>query len=166
MINATPAALSALLIAGALLAGAQVLEHSFGLDPCPLCLMQRLWVIVTGSIVLAGLMHDPQRRAYPIVALSSALAGAGFAIRQLWLQNLPPDQVPGCMPDMEYMIDSFPLIDILRAMTMGTGDCAKVDWAILGVSLAGWSLAGFILLASAIGRWLTHSGRPHGVSAK
>ncbi len=74
------------------------------------------------------------------------MVGGGFAIRQLWLQSLPADLVPSCGPDLSYMIDAFPLGDLLAAMTSGTGDCAVVHDVIPLMSIAGWSLFGFSLL--------------------
>jgi disulfide bond formation protein DsbB len=74
------------------------------------------------------------------------MVGGGFAIRQLWLQSLPADQVPSCGPDLSYMIEAFPLGDLLAAMTSGTGDCAVVYDVIPLMSIAGWSLFGFSLL--------------------
>jgi disulfide bond formation protein DsbB len=74
------------------------------------------------------------------------MVGGGFAIRQLWLQSLPADQVPSCGPDLSYMIDAFPLGDLLVAMISGTGDCAVVHDVIPLMSIAGWSLLGFSLL--------------------
>ncbi len=146
--------LLALLITGAMIAGAQFMEHVIGLDPCPLCLMQRLWTMLCGACVLAGLAHNPRLPAYPFAALVCGVIGAGFSMRQLWLQSLPADAVPACGPDMAYMIDAFPLSDILRAMVSGTGDCAKVTWTLFGVGIAGWALLGFIALAAVLAGWM------------
>jgi disulfide bond formation protein DsbB len=149
--------LIALALAGFMVGGAQFMEHILGLDPCPLCLMQRLWTMFGGAVVLAGLALNPRSLAYPIAALACTIVGAGFSIRQLWLQSLPADQVPACGPDMAYMIDAFPLADILKAMTMGTGNCAEVTWTLLGISVAGWALFGFVILAGALVQWLRSS---------
>ena len=154
MIQPLHAALLALAIAGAMVGGAQFMEHILKLDPCPLCLMQRVWAMLAGLVVLAGVAHDPRKRAYPTVALLCGIVGGGFSIRQLWLQSLPADAVPACGPDMAYMIDAFPMSDILKAMTLGTGNCAEVSWTMLGISIAGWSLVGFVVLGAAIGLWL------------
>ncbi len=146
-------ALLALALAGAMVGGAQFLEHIMRLDPCPLCLMQRLWVMFAGVAIIAGIAHDTRLRSYPVVALICGVVGAGFSLRQLWLQQLPADRIPACGPDMAYMIESFPLSDVLKAMTLGTGNCAEVSWTLLGISIAGWSLAGFVALGVAIGLW-------------
>jgi disulfide bond formation protein DsbB len=146
--------LLALALAGLMIGGAQYMEHVLAQDPCPLCLMQRLWTMLAGALVLVGLAHNPRLLAYPLAALACTVVGAGFSVRQLWLQHLPEDQVPACTPDMAYMIDAFPLADIVHAMTYGTGNCAKVTWTLLGISIAGWALLGFIALALAIAAWL------------
>ena len=146
--------LLALALSGLMIGGAQFMEHVLAQDPCPLCLMQRLWTMLAGAIVLVGIAHNPRLVGYPLAALACTVVGAGFSVRQLWLQHLPADQVPACTPDMAYMIDAFPLAEILHAMTYGTGNCAKVTWTLLGLSIAGWALIGFVALALAIGAWL------------
>lgn len=139
-------------IAGFLSAGAQFMEHALGLDPCPLCLMQRIWVMVAGVVVCVALADRPTRRAYPVAAAAAALAGLGFAIRQIYLQHLPADEVPACGPDLGYMFESFPFVDVLKAMTLGTGNCAEIDY-VLGVNLVYWSALGFAALLAATALW-------------
>ncbi|HTO58774.1 MAG TPA: disulfide bond formation protein B [Pseudomonadales bacterium] len=146
--------LLALLLAGAMVGGAQYMEHVLAQDPCPLCLMQRLWTMLAGAFVLGGLALNPRLAAYPLAALLCTIVGAGFSVRQLWLQHLPADQVPACTPDMAYMIDAFPLADIVHAMTYGTGNCAKVTWTLVGLSIAAWALLGFVALAASLAFWL------------
>ena len=153
-------ALLALALAGAMIGGAQFMEHVLGLEPCPLCLMQRVWTILAGAFIVGGLAHDPRLPSYPFAALLCTIAGAGFSVRQLWLQSLPADAVPACGPDMAYMIDAFPLSEILKAMTLGTGNCAQVTWTLLGISIAGWALLGFIALVMVIGTWLAAQRKP------
>jgi disulfide bond formation protein DsbB len=133
-------------IAGALLCIALFMEYALGLAPCPLCMMQRLWVAIVGLITYISLLHNPRWGIYPLVTGAAAVTGAAFSIRQLWLQSLPADQVPACGPDLQYMLEAFPLSDILIAMTSGTGDCAAVAWSFLGISIPGWTLLGFIIL--------------------
>jgi len=138
-------AMAALIVAitGGLLTGALVMEHVFGLDPCPLCLMQRVWFAFAGLISLAALIHSTRWGIYPLLTILAAVIGGGFSIRQLYLQSLPPDAVPACGPDMSYMLENFPLSDVLAAMTRGTGDCAAVTWQF-GLTIPGWALVGFI----------------------
>ena len=151
-------ALVALAVAAGLSSGAQFMEHVLGLAPCPLCLMQRIWVMLGGLGALVALADRPTRLGYPIFAVAAALAGAGFAIRQLYLQSLPPDAVPACGPDLGYMFEAFPFRDVLKAMTFGTGDCAQVQ-KVLGVSIAAWSLLGFCALAGTGALWARSTRR-------
>jgi len=132
--------------AGGILCIGLLVEFALGLAPCPLCMMQRIWFALTGIVAWIGLSHNPRWGIYPLVSALCAMVGGGFAIRQLWLQSLPADQVPSCGPDLSYMIDAFPLGDLLVAMTSGTGDCAVVHDVIPLMSIAGWSLFGFSLL--------------------
>ena len=137
------------LTCGGLLCIALIMEHAFGLLPCPLCMMQRLWVAMVGIVAYVGLLHNPRWGIYPLLGSLAAIVGGGFSIRQLWLQSLPADQVPSCGPDLQYMIEVFPLGDVLAAMTSGTGDCAEVSWSLFGISIPGWVLLGFMALLAA-----------------
>ncbi|MEM8767405.1 MAG: disulfide bond formation protein B [Pseudomonadota bacterium] len=140
-------AAAALIVAatGFLLAGALVMEHLFAMDPCPLCLMQRVWFAFAGLLSFAALLHSTRWGIYPLLTIVVSLIGAGFSIRQLYLQSLPADQVPACGPDMTYMLENFPLSDVLAAMTRGTGSCAEVAWQF-GLTIPGWALVGFIAI--------------------
>ena len=82
------------------------------------------------------------------LCLLFSLGGAALAGRQIWLQNLPADQVPACGPSLDYMLDVFPLQEVITVMLQGTGDCAEVQWTFLGLSIPGWSLFWFIALAA------------------
>lgn len=130
----------------ALIAFAYFLEYVQGLEPCPLCMAQRIAVIAVGLVLLAAALHNPAalgRRLYAGFTILFALGGAALATRQLWLQSLPPDQVPACGPGLYYMLEVFPLSEVLMTMLQGTGDCAKVDWTFLGLSIAGWTFVWF-----------------------
>ena len=141
-------ALATLLISGGLMCAALYMEYVMGLAPCPLCMMQRLWVVIVGLLAWASIVHNPRWGIYPLLGTLAAIVGGGFSLRQLYLQSLPADQVPACGPDMNYMLEVFPLSDVLVAMTQGTGDCATVSWSLLGMSIPGWTLLGFIVLAA------------------
>lgn len=126
------------------------MQEVMKLYPCYLCIVQRCFVIATGVIALAAFVHNPGQkgaRAYGAVAAISALAGAGFAIRQLWLQSLPADKVPACGPPADYLLDSFPLMEALPMLLRGDGNCAEVQWSLLGLSIPGWTLIAFAVLA-------------------
>jgi disulfide bond formation protein DsbB len=153
-------ALAALAVCAGLGGGAQFMEHVIGLDPCPLCLMQRIWVLLAGLVVCLALADNLHRGIYPLTVIACSLIGGGFSIRQLYLQSLPPDAVPLCGPDLDYMIDVFPFSETLRAMILGTGNCAEVDWSLLGISIAGWALAGFAFLVVLALYWWRASRLP------
>jgi len=127
-----------------------VLQYFQGQDPCPLCLVQRVFYALFALAFIAGAVHAPKGRwnlLYGGLGLAAALAGGGTAARQVWLQHLPPDQVPQCGPDLQFMIQHFPLSRTLENLFIGSGDCAEVHWRFLGLSIAEWSLAWFAALA-------------------
>ncbi len=105
---------------------ALLIEYLGGLVPCPLCLMQRVWMMAAGLIALLAWTHGAQQRLYSGVTAVMSLVGAGFSLRHLYLQSLPEHEAPSCGPDIDYMFQNFPLLDVLATMTRGTGDCAKV----------------------------------------
>lgn len=153
MSNSQDWALAIVGFAGITMIMALVWEYAYAMEPCPLCLMQRIWVFVAGAIAYASLLHNPRLRIYPLLTGLAAVVGAGFSIRQMWLQNLPADEVPACGPGMSYMIESFPLSDVILAMTSGTGDCAELH-PVLGLPISVWALAGFIaLFVMAVMQW-------------
>ena len=145
-ITATDWALASVTLCAGVLGVALVMEHAFDMVPCALCLMQRVWFFITAFFVCLGLAHNPRWGVYPLLSLTSAIVGGGFAIRQLYLQALPADQVPSCGPDIQYLIDVFPLSDVLSAMILGSGNCAEVHWQFLGLSIPGWALVAFCAL--------------------
>lgn len=123
-----------------------------GLDPCPLCISQRLAIFFTGFVFMIAVAHNPKEQKginrYAIFGALTALGGASISTRHIWIQHLPPDQVPECKPALEYMLQNFPLIETVKLMLSGTGDCAKVDWTMLGFSMPAWTLVAFLMLAS------------------
>ncbi len=149
-----PRSLNALILAFTLLllGLALYMQHGMGLEPCYLCITQRVMFMVVAAIVLVAVLHNPGRlgtRLYAALTALAALGGAGFAIRQLWLQSLPPERVPACGPPADYLFDAFPLRDAVAMLLQGDGNCAEVDWSLLGVSLAGWALMAFVVIAVA-----------------
>ncbi|MCG8908625.1 disulfide bond formation protein B [Pseudomonas nitroreducens] len=120
------------------------LQYMVGLEPCPLCILQRIFFAGCGLFSLIAALHGRAPRVYSVLILLSALAGAGTAGRQVWLQTLPPDQLPSCLPPLEYMMESMPYADIIWTMFHGSADCAEVSWTLLGLSIPEWSLLAFI----------------------
>lgn len=138
-----------------LLGIALYMEHVMKLEPCPLCIMQRIFFLATGLVALVGAIHNPAARGrtiYGAISTVTSLAGAGFALRQIYLQHLPKDQVPACLPSLDYMLEAdFPLKDVAKVMFSGDGNCAEVTWRdpILNFfTIADLSLIGFAMLAA------------------
>jgi protein dithiol:quinone oxidoreductase len=132
------------------------LEHYAHLEPCPMCVFQRVAMVTAGLAFLAGLLHAPRgalgRWIYSGLAALASACGAGIAARHVWLQNLPPDQVPACGPTLEYLMGMLPFTEVVSTILRGDGNCAVIDWSFLGLSLPGWALvafAGLTLLALA-----------------
>ena len=126
------------------------LEHVKGLDPCPLCVFQRVGLMAMGIFTLIAFLHNPasnlMKRMYALLATLSIGWSVGVAARHVWLQTLPPDQVPSCGPGLNYLIDALPLKTVLNEVLTGSGECAAIDWTFLGQSLPVWSLVFFSVL--------------------
>jgi protein dithiol:quinone oxidoreductase len=150
--------LAAFGICAGLLAYAYYLQFYQGLEPCPLCILQRFGMIVLGAIFLMAAAHHAatwSARIYAALIGAVALAGAAMAGRHVWLQHLPPDRVPECGPGLAYMLEVFPLNETLAMVFTGSGECAKVDWMLWGLSMPAWVLIWFVLLGAVgvIGNW-------------
>lgn len=123
------------------------LQHAQHLEPCPLCVFQRMAMMATGAIALLAFLHGPGltgRRVYAGLITLAVLAGVGVAGRHVWLQHLPPEQVPSCGPGLDYWLDTFPLFEVIGKVLRGSGECAEIDWVFLGVTLPGWTLVVFV----------------------
>ncbi len=130
-------------------------QYALFLDPCPLCIFQRVAVIMLGVVMLVAAWHDPPRRSkyvYAVLASLSAVAGAGVAGWHVRLQHLPPDNVPSCGPGLNYMLDNFPLGEALKMVFTGSGECANIDWQLLGLSMPAWVLIA-VLAVGGMGVW-------------
>ena len=136
----------ATIISVALMGFSFYLQHAEGLEPCPICISQRIAFTLLGMTTLLASLQNPETlgiRVYSFLTTLFGVAGAGLAIRQLWIQQLPPEQAPSCMPGLEYLVDILPTTDLVRIMLTGTGDCATVQWVFLGISIPGWTLIAF-----------------------
>lgn len=132
-----------------LMAYALYLQYGLGLEPCPLCVVQRACVIAMGVIFLVATFHDPRRAGATVYALLQLVvggAGAVLATRQVWLQSLPKDQVPACGMSLNYMLDTLPFADVLKKVFEGSGECAEKSWEFLHLSIAGWTLVFFVAI--------------------
>ena len=143
-------ALGAAACAG-LLGFGYFLQFARDLEPCPLCILQRLAFMAFGLVGLLGVMFARGRtstRALAGLGLIAAVLGAGVAGRQVWLQSLPADRVPACGPGLDYMVQNFPLLKTLSMVLRGSGECAENAWQFLGLGIAAWALVWFALLAA------------------
>ena len=125
------------------------LQYMDGQVPCPLCLIQRGFYMAVMAVMVVAALHGPQRIGgivYTAFAVLFAAGGIATAGRQVWLQHLPADKVPQCGPDLYFMLDNLPLARTIEKLIQGSGECAEVKWRFLGLSIAEWSLACFILL--------------------
>lgn len=146
-----------LYLAGALFASGlmgfglflQYIKHQ---DPCPLCMVQRVIFIAILIVFTVAALHGPKRageRVYALLIGLLSLIGIGVASRHIWIQNLPKDQVPACGPGLDYMLDTFPLADVLKQLMHGSGECAAKGWTFLTLGIPEWSLLCYL----ALGLW-------------
>lgn len=130
-------------------------QHVNGLDPCPLCILQRIAVIGVGVVFLLAAIHHPGRfggRIYAALIVMTGGAGAIVAGRHVWLQSLPADQVPACGPGLDYILEVFPFSQALAMIFSGSGECAEVGWTFLGLSMPAWVLVWLLTLVG-VGVW-------------
>ena len=136
------------LVSIGLLAFGLYLQHVVGLEPCPMCIVQRYALVLIA--IIAGLTAATGLKGLQISGAILMLATAGFgafvAARQSWLQWYPPE-VASCSRDFYGMIETFPLKRIIPMIFKGSGDCTKVDWTFLGGSIANWSFLCFCAMA-------------------
>ncbi|HEY8521797.1 MAG TPA: disulfide bond formation protein B [Gammaproteobacteria bacterium] len=138
-------------IVAALMGYALFAQHVQGYEPCPLCIYQRMVMIATGGVFLVAALHAPAglgARAYGLLGALVALTGAGVAGWHVRLQNLPPDKVPACGPGLDYIREVFPLMEELKMVFTGSGECANIDWSFLGLSMPAWVAIWFVALAA------------------
>lgn len=143
--------INALLLLGAVVGMAFALYLQYGparLDPCPLCVFQRVGLMGMGLFALIGTLWVPARLWVRRLLATLGLLSIGWATavagRHVWLQHLPPEDVPACGPGLDYWMDTFPMKEVIQKVLHGSGECAKVDWTFLGWSLPHWSLVFFV----------------------
>jgi disulfide bond formation protein DsbB len=146
----------------ALLAYAYYAQYIMHLEPCPLCIFQRVGIFVIGVVFAVAAAHDPAswgRRVYAVLLAVAALATIGVAVRHLYIQSLPPGTIAACGASLDFMLKVFPLNEVLVKVLTGSGECAKITWRFLGLSMPGWVLiAAFVL--GAYGLWANLPRRP------
>jgi protein dithiol:quinone oxidoreductase len=138
---------------------AQVVMH---LDPCPLCIFQRIGVFALAVVFLIAALHDPAplgRRVYAVLLALAASATIGIALRHLYIQSLPPDSVPACGASLDFMLKVFSLSEVLVKVLTGSGECAKVTWQFLGLAMPAWVLISAAALGG-FGLWVNLRRQP------
>ena len=131
-----PAFIIGFIFSTIIIATALFFQYGLNLEPCPLCIIERIVVITLAAIFLVGLLHNPKhslvRRLYGQIVATASLAGIAVASRHAWLQNLPEDQRPACGEGLDYWIKTLPPNEVIEKIFQGTGDCAEVAWTFAG----------------------------------
>ncbi|MEH6667600.1 disulfide bond formation protein B [Psychrobacter sp.] len=126
------------------------LQRHLGLSPCPLCIFQRVGLIVMGGFALISALFNPKSKVIRLLLWLGSLIGIGWATavaaRHVWLQHLPADQVPSCGPGLNYWLDTLPILQVFKEVFAGSGECASVDWTFMGLSIPEQSLILFSVL--------------------
>ena len=155
MLNRIPsrAVFAAIFVACASLIGfGLALQHAVGLEPCPMCILQRYAFVMIGLVALVAAIHGPVRvgvRVYSFLIAAFAIAGGSVSVRQSFLQRFPAPEPTNCMAsDLDFLLGNFPLAQALPKIFAGTGDCAKVEWSLFGLSIAEWALVWFVLIVA------------------
>lgn len=127
-------------------------ERVLGLEPCPLCIFQRVGITALGATFLVAALHNPSShrgaRAYGVLLLLVAAFPGYVAGRHVYIQSLPFGSVPSCGASLDYMLEVFPFGTVLRKVLFGAGECQKIDWSFLGLSMPAWVLVSVIVLAA------------------
>jgi disulfide bond formation protein DsbB len=130
-----------------MLSYALYVQHFDFIDPCPLCVLQRIAYMFIGGVALVAFIHNPGgagRSIYGVLVMLGSIAGLSVAGRHLWLQSLPADQVPDCGMGLNYMLQTMPFTDVLSEVFYGSGECAEVHWNFLGLSMPGWTFLWYL----------------------
>ena len=133
-----------------MMAVALFMEHFLSLKPCMLCYMQRGAVLILGLIAAIGYLINPKNiktyKGFLVASYVVLFSGIGLSLRQLYLQSLPAELVPSCAPDVDYLLDTLPFLEVLIMAITGDGNCAEVLWSFMGISIPGWLLVGFLII--------------------
>lgn len=138
------------LVSFGLVAYALYIQQRYNLDPCPLCIFQRIAFMTTGAFFLLAALHNPAvigRRVYGLLQFSAATTGIGIAARHIWIQANPDKVMAECGAGFDYIFETFPLKRALDLVFKGTGECSAMDWTMFGLTIPQLSLIAFIGLA-------------------
>lgn len=126
------------------------LQRMMGFSPCPLCIFQRIGLMVMGVFALLAALINPNKTVGRLLLWLGSFLGilwsTGVAARHVWIQHLPADQVPSCGPGLDYWLDALPMQEVVNQVLTGSGECALVEWRFLGLSIPEQSLILFVIL--------------------
>ncbi|HEY8354093.1 MAG TPA: disulfide bond formation protein B [Methylophilaceae bacterium] len=138
------------LVSFSLVAYALYIQQRYSLEPCPLCIFQRITYMVTGGLFLLAALHNPAvtgRRVYGALQFIAAATGIGIAARHVWIQANPDKVMAECGAGFDYIFETFPLKRALDLVFKGTGECSAIDWTMFGLTIPQLSLIAFSGLA-------------------
>ncbi len=138
----------AVIVAG-MFCTALYLQYVLRQDPCPLCMVQRVIFIAIGVLFFIAALHNAKQigaKVYSALIAFTSLGGVAVASRHIWIQHLPKDQVPACGPGLDFMLQNFPMSEVLQELMHGSGECAAKGWTFLTLGIPEWSLVGYVLL--------------------
>ena len=127
----------------AMLGYALYAQYVLRLEPCPLCMFQRITVLALGVLFLLAALQHPRAwgsYVYACLIAVAALATIGVAARHLYVQSLPPGSIPACGAPLEALFRMFSVTEVIRKVLRGGGECALVNWSFLGLAMPGWVL--------------------------
>jgi protein dithiol:quinone oxidoreductase len=127
----------------ALLGFALYSQFKLGLEPCPLCIFQRIGVAFTAVFFLLAAVHNPRgkaRYAYAVLIGLGALATLGVAARHVYVQHLPPGSLPSCGAPLAILLKFTPVFTLIKKVLTGSGECGEVNWRFLGLAMPTWVL--------------------------
>ena len=142
-LNSRSLNIAGLLACLGLLAFALYSQFGLGLEPCPLCIFQRIGVAFTGVCFLLAAVHNPRGRgryAYALLIGLGALATAGVAVRHIYVQHLPPGSLPSCGAPLAILLKFTPVFALIKKVLTGSGECSEVTWRFLGLAMPTWVL--------------------------
>jgi len=151
MLSRRPINFAGFLICAGLIAYALYAQFDLGLDPCPLCIFQRIGIAALGVIFLIAALHNPRRwgaRVYAVLLAIAALATVAVAARQLYIQHLPPGAIPSCGAPLSMMLKFMPLTAVIRKVLSGSGECGIVNWTFLRLAMPAWVLIWAVFLGA------------------
>jgi disulfide bond formation protein DsbB len=140
------------LVCAGLMGWALWLQYGLGLEPCPLCVFQRVAVIATGVVFLAAFIQNPGRNGaafYALLTLVASGIGAGIAAWHVWIQGQPKGAVAACGMGLDYMLETLPLTEVIGRVFRGSGECAEQGWLLFGLAIPSWTFVFFIAMIAA-----------------